>query len=306
MVVGTFSLTRNHVEPFTERQIEVIRTFADQDVIAIENTRLLNELRQRTTELTERTADLTEALEQQTATSEVLRVISSSPNELDPVFQNILANATRICDANFGLLHLNESGAFPVVATHDVPAAFAEFRSREPLVHPSPKHPLSRVAATKEMFHVPDVRAEGAYVERDASILPFVDLTGARTVLIVPMLKESDLVGTISIFRQEVRPFTDKQIELVKNFAAQAVIAIENTRLLNELRRILAAADRHRRRAQSHQPVDVRPAKCARYVDQVSRPALRGRQGRYLFAGRRLVSVGRKLRVFTRGDTVCD
>jgi two-component system, NtrC family, sensor kinase len=227
--IGAFVTCRLEVRPFADKQIALVQSFANQAVIAIENTRLLNELRQRTD-------DLTEALEQQTATSEVLRVISSSPNELDPVFKTILANATRICDANFGLLHLNESGAFPVVATHDVPAAFAEFRSREPLVHPSPKHPLSRVAATKEMFHVPDVRAEGAYVERDASILPFVDLTGARTVLVVPMLKESDLVGTISIFRQEVRPFAEKQIELIKNFAAQAVIAIENTRLLNELR----------------------------------------------------------------------
>jgi signal transduction histidine kinase len=228
-VIGSIVIYRQEVRPFTDKQIEVVQNFAAQAVIAIENTRLLSELRQRTD-------DLTESLEQQTATSEVLSAISSSPSKLDPVFQTILANATRICEANFGLLHLNESGAFRVVATHNVPPAFAEYRSREPRVHPSPKHPLSRVAATKEMFHVPDIRAEGAYIEGDVSILPFVDLTGARTLIGVPMLAEGEVIGSIVIYRQEVRPFTDKQIEVVQNFAAQAVIAIENTRLLAELR----------------------------------------------------------------------
>ena len=228
-LVGAFVLYRQEVRPFTDKQIALVTNFAAQAVIAIENTRLLNELRQRT-------ADLTESLEQQTATSEVLRVISSSPSNLDPVFQAILANATRICGANFGALNLYEGGAFPVVATHNAPPAYAELRRRQPMVRPGPSHPLGRVAATKQVLHIADLSKEAGYFERNPSYVPMIELAGARTLLIVPMLKENDLVGTISIFHQEVRPFTDKQIELVQNFAAQAVIAIENTRLLTELR----------------------------------------------------------------------
>ena len=228
-LVGAFLVARQEVRPFTDKQIELVENFAAQAVIAIENARLLTELRQRT-------ADLTESLEQQTATSEVLRVISSSPSNLDPVFQAILANATRICGANFGALNLYEGGAFPVVATHNAPPAYAELRRRQPMVRPGPSHPLGRVAATKQVLHIADLSKEAGYFERNPSYVPMIELAGARTLLIVPMLKENDLVGTISIFHQEVRPFTDKQIELVQNFAAQAVIAIENTRLLTELR----------------------------------------------------------------------
>jgi GAF domain-containing protein len=231
-LIGSFSLYRQEVRPFTDKQIELVKNFAAQAVIAIENARLLNELRQRTD-------DLTESLDQQTATSEVLQVISSSPSNLAPVFQAILANATRICDANFGMLNLYEGGAFPVVATHNAPAAYADLRRRQPMVRPGPSHPLGRVAATKQVLHIADIRTEAGYRDRDASYVAFADLAGGRTLLTVPVLKENDLVGTIGIFRQEVRPFTDKQIELVKNFAAQAVIAIENTRLLNELRESL-------------------------------------------------------------------
>jgi GAF domain-containing protein len=236
-LIGAIAIYRQDVRPFTDKQIALVENFAAQAVIAIENARLLNELRERTTDLTERTDDLSEALEQQTATSEVLQVISSSPGDLEPVFQAILANATRICGANFGVLNLYEGGAFPVVATHNAPPAYVEQRRRQPMVRPGPSHPLGRVAATKQVLHVADIRTD--YRERDASYVAMVNLGGARTLLIVPMLKENDLVGTITIFRQEVRPFTDKQIELVKNFAAQAVIAIENARLLNELREAL-------------------------------------------------------------------
>ena len=231
-LVGAIAIYRRVVLPFTERQVELVTNFAAQAVIAIDNTRLLNELRQRT-------ADLTESLEQQTATSEVLRVISSSPSDLTPAFEAMLANATRLCEANFGTLNLHENGAFPVVAMHDVPDAFAEHRRRHPMFDFGPSHPLARVMASKQVLQIDDMRAEPLYLEKDPSFIAMVDLAGARTLFIVPMLKENDLVGVITIFRQDVRPFTDKQIKLVQNFASQAVIAIENVRLLNELRESL-------------------------------------------------------------------
>jgi len=228
-LIGGIAIYRQEVRPFTDKQIELLQNFADQAVIAIENARLLNELQQRTD-------DLTESLEQQTATSEVLRVISSSPSELGPVFQTMLANATRLCGATFGILNLYEGGAFTVVAMFNLPVAFAQLRTREPLVRPGPNHPLSRVAASKEAVQIADYREDEEYLKREPTLVRFTELTGARTMIMVPMLKETELVGTISIYRTEVRLFTEKQIDLVRNFAAQAVIAIENTRLLNELR----------------------------------------------------------------------
>jgi len=230
--IGAMVLTRCTVQPFTEKQIELVQTFADQAVIAIENVRLFDEVQARTHELSE-------SLEQQTATSEVLRVISSSPSELAPVFQAMLANATRLCEANFGTLNLHDNGSFPIAATHNVPDAYAEYRRRHPLFNVGASHPLARVAATKQALQIADMRAEALYLEKETSFIAMGDLAGARTLLIVPMLKENDLVGAITIFRQEVLPFNDKHIELVKNFASQAVIAIENTRLLNELRESL-------------------------------------------------------------------
>src|SRR5262249_9979718 len=194
----------------------------------IENTRLLNELRQRTD-------DLSEALEQQTATSEVLRVISSSPGELEPVFQAMLANAVRICEARFGNLYLHERGALRFVAGHNVPRAFADARRQGPF-RPAPGSTFGKLIRTKQTVQTADVAATQPYAERDPAVVDAVELGGVRTSLAVPMLKSNDLVGAVVIFRQEVRPFTDKQMELVTNFAAQAVIAIENTRLLNELR----------------------------------------------------------------------
>ena len=232
-LIGLIGIYRQEVRSFTDKQVAVVESFAAQAVIAIENTRLLNELRQRT-------ADLSESLEQQTATSEVLSVISSSPGELAPVFQAMLANATRLCEANFGLLHLRESGAFRVGAMHNVPAAFAQAVAlRGPLLQPGPAHPLARMAAAKQLIHVFDYAEDPAYRQREPAAVRLVELAGARSVIAVPMLNDDELVGAITIFRQEVRPFTDKQIALVQNFAAQAVIAIENTRLLNELRESL-------------------------------------------------------------------
>jgi GAF domain-containing protein len=231
-LIGVIGIYRQEVRPFSGKQIELVQNFAAQAVIAIENTRLLNELRQRTD-------DLSEALEQQTATSEVLQVISSSPGELEPVFQALLANATRICGAKFGVLWLTESDGFRSVALHGAPSAFVEARRREPVVRPGPGTGLGRVARTKQVVHVADLTAEQAYVERDPMRIAIVEQAGARTFVVVPMLKDNELVGAINVYRQEVRPFTDKQIALLTNFAAQAVIAIENTRLLRELRESL-------------------------------------------------------------------
>jgi two-component system, NtrC family, sensor kinase len=217
---GVMQLARSQNEPFTERQIELIRTFADQAAIAIENARLLNELRQ--------------SLEQQTATSKVLQVISSSPGALQPVFDAMLTNATRLCEASFGILLRYENAAFHVAASHNAPPAFVELRRREPTIRASGV--LRRVVATKQLLHISDCLEDASYKQGDADFVRFVDLCGARSFIAAPMLKDDELVGTITVFHQEVRPFTDKQIELVKNFAAQAVIAIENARLLNELR----------------------------------------------------------------------
>ena len=238
-LLGALSIYRLEVRSFTERQIALVTNFAAQAVIAIENARLLNELRQHTSDLTERTADLTEALEQQTAASEVLQVISSSPGELQSVFQAMLEKAVRICDAKFGSILRWDNEAAHLVATHNAPPAFAEARrlSQNPA---NPKTSFGRMIATKTVVHIADASAEPGYVEEhDPAAVAAVELGGQRTALYVPMLNETELIGAFTLSRQEVRPFTEKQIELVRNFAAQAVIAIENARLLNELRQSL-------------------------------------------------------------------
>jgi GAF domain-containing protein/HAMP domain-containing protein len=229
--LGAFGLSRQRVEPFTDRQIELVRTFADQAVIAIENTRLFKAEQ-------ERTKELTESLAQQTATSEVLGVISSSPGDLKPVFDAMLSNAARLCEAQFGNLLLHEDGAFRFTATY-APAVFAERWQREPVFRPSPLAPVARAVASRDVVHVVNVKEDPAYLQGDPPITSLVDDGGARTILCVPMVKDAEVIGALSIFRQEVRPFTEKQIDLVKNFAAQAVIAIENARLLTELRESL-------------------------------------------------------------------
>src|SRR5262249_21200400 len=200
-----------------ERQIELVSNFAKQAVIAIENTRLLKELRQRT-------ADLTESLEQQTATSEVLGVISTSPGELERVFETMLANATRLCEARSGILYLYDGELYRPAAIHNVPLALAALRKREPF-RPTTGSPHARVIVAKEVIHIPDAREDPSYLARDPTVVAAVEVGGTRTVVLVPMLKEKEFIGTMTLFRQEVRPFTDKQIDLVKNFANQPSIA---------------------------------------------------------------------------------
>ena len=217
-VVGALNIYRREVRPFTDKQVELVTNFANQAVIAIENTRLLSELR--------------EALEQQTATADVLRVISASPGDLDPVFDAMLENATRICEANFGLLYTYDGALFHNAAMRNAPSALVEFHNERGPFRPAAGTPLGRLLQTKEVVLSADDSAQ------PTPSAP-TRLAGARSHLAVPMLKDGMLVGAIVIYRQEVRPFTEKQVALVRNFAAQAVIAIENTRLLNELRQSL-------------------------------------------------------------------
>jgi GAF domain-containing protein len=229
--IGVLVLSRVEARPFTGKQIQLATTFADQAVIAIENVRLFDEVKTRT-------RDLAESLEQQTATSEVLQVISASPGELEPVFQKMLENATRVCGANFGTMNLVERDVVRRVASYNVPFAYADAPETQ-TYRPHPKSGLGQVISTKRVVHIPDLRTSPAYLERNLAVVAFVEVAGPRTVAVVPMLKDAELIGMISVYRQEVRPFTDKQVELLSNFARQAVIAVENTRLLRELRESL-------------------------------------------------------------------
>ena len=223
VAVGVLALTRSAVRPFSDEQIALVENFAAQAVIAIENARLLNELKQ--------------SLERQTATSEVLQVISSSPGDLQPIFATMLEKAVRICDAKFGTLYLHEDGRLRLVAAHDVPE-FLEARGGSP-IQPAPDGGLERVMRTKRTIHISDLAQTQSYAERHPRMVEAVELAGIRTVVAVPLLKDNSLIGVIAVHRREVSPFSDKQIALVENFAAQAVIAIENARLLNELRQSL-------------------------------------------------------------------
>ena len=228
VAIGAISTAHRSAIAFTDKQVELIQNFAAQAVIAIENTRLLKEQR--------------ESLERQTATAEVLRIISSSPGELQPVFDAMLQNATRICEATLGGLFLYKGDAFRAVAVHGH-SYYADWSRREPdLNMRADVHkgtPLERLTRTKKFLHIHDLRTDEGYLSGNPQIKALVESAGARTHLVVPMLKDDELVGAIVIYRQDVRPFGDKQIELVQNFAAQAVIAIENTRLLSELRESL-------------------------------------------------------------------
>jgi GAF domain-containing protein len=222
-LIGAFSVYRQEVRPFTDKQIELVQNFAAQAVIAIENARLLSELR--------------ESLEQQTATADVLKVISSSLGELEPVFTALLENGTRLCGASYGSMWLAEGDAFRCVAIHGVLSS--EYTKRwgtGALIRPGPDVPIARAAKTKRPFQISDIRASQVYRDGNPLAVSAVDDAGMQAIIAVPMLKENDFFGAIAIYSKEARSFTDKQIELLENFASQAVIAIENARLLNELR----------------------------------------------------------------------
>jgi GAF domain-containing protein len=222
---GSITIYRKEVRPFSPSQIALLRHFADQAVIAIENARLFNETN--------------EALERQTATSEVLKVISSSSGDMKPVFEAILSNALRICEAKFGHLLLYDGESFLAAHLHDVPASYREYWEQHGPIRPSRSTGLGRLAHTKQVAHIPDLKADSAYAEREPLRVVTVEMAGARSFVAVPMLKENTLIGAIVIYRKEVRPFTDKQIALLQNFADQAVIAIENARLFNETKEAL-------------------------------------------------------------------
>jgi two-component system NtrC family sensor kinase len=232
-LIGAIGIYRQEVRPFTDKQIELVQNFAAQAVIAIENARLLNELRQRTD-------DLSESLKQQTATSEVLSAISSSTGELQPAFDTMLAKAVELCDASFGAMWLVDGEGYRTAALHgDLPEAYVKQWRSGTLHHPKAVIPMVRANRSRKPVHVPDRLKDKAYLEGDPLGVSVVEIAGIRTLVTVPMVKEGEAIGNITIYRKEVRPFTNKQIELVSNFAAQAVIAIENARLLSELRESL-------------------------------------------------------------------
>jgi GAF domain-containing protein len=207
--------------PFTDKQIELVTTFADQAVIAIENARLLSELR--------------ESLEQQTATAEVLRVISSSPGDLEPVFRAMLENALQVCQAKQGFLFRVDGDGYRVAASSGEHADFLN-QMKQQALKPGPLTPIGQAKLTMQTVHVPDLSKSRGYLERDPLLVSAVEQAGVRTVLVVPIVQENELIGAFGVHRNEIQPFTDKQVAVLKNFADQAAIAIENTRLLNELR----------------------------------------------------------------------
>jgi GAF domain-containing protein len=229
--IGFVAVTRRETRLFADQHVRLLQAFADQAVIAIETARLFDDVQSRT-------RDLSESLQQQTATAEVLSAISSSLGELEPLFDTILEKATRVCGAKFGTMNLYDGKRYLTVAGYNVPPAYAEIQLNKSFA-PHPKSGLGIITETKQPVHIDDIRTREPYREGHPAVVALSDLGGARTLGIVPMLKDDRLIGTLTIYRQEVDPFNDKQIALLNNFAQQAVIAIENNRLLKELRESL-------------------------------------------------------------------
>jgi two-component system, NtrC family, sensor kinase len=226
--IGVIILRRTEVLPFTDKQIALLQTFADQAVIAIGNVRLFDEVQAKT-------RDLEAALEQESAGSEVLKLISMSSGDLEPVFQKLLESATRLCGAELGIMNLLSGGMVRQVSFYNMPEVYVSEWSGKPYP-PHPESVMGTVMRTRQAVHVDDLRTRPAYSAGNPAVVALSDIAGARTYVGVPMLQRDELVGMISIYRREVRPFDEKQVQLVERFASQAVIALENARLLNELR----------------------------------------------------------------------
>jgi GAF domain-containing protein len=269
-LIGAILIYRQEVRPFTDKQIALVTTFADQAVIAIENARLLNELRQ--------------SLEQQTATADVLAVISSSPGALEPVFKALLEKATRLCEAKFGNLFLRRENCFQHVAMHGAPSAYMALGKALVVLSEHPYSPLAEAVRTKQTVHVTDMSAHQSYLKQDERIVALVDAAGARTLLTVPMLKDDDPVGAIVIYRQEARAFTDKQIALVQNFAAQAVSPSRMRGCLTNC--VNRWSSKRRRRTCCASSVHHRESwsRCSRQCWRMRRASARQNSAIYIFA----------------------
>jgi len=226
--IGTLQMGSRERGGFSDTQVELLKTFAEQAVIAIENARLFNEVQAKT-------RDLEAALEQESAGSEVLKLISMSSGDLEPVFQKLLESATRLCGAELGIMNLLSGGMVRQVSFYNMPQAYVSEWSGKPYP-PHPESVMGTVMRTRQAVHVDDLRTRPAYSAGNPAVVALSDIAGARTYVGVPLLQRDELVGMISIYRREVRPFDEKQVQLVERFASQAVIALENARLLNELR----------------------------------------------------------------------
>jgi two-component system, NtrC family, sensor kinase len=220
-LLGMILTVRNEIRAFSHQEIVLLESFADQAVIAVENARLVTEQR--------------EALEQQTATAEVLQVINASPGNLTRVFETMLDKAMQLCETSAGIFTTYDGAQLKTEAMRGLPTVYAEFRANNPLTF-APGQATSRLRDGRSVLHITDLKAEDIYKSADLHRRALVDLGGARTALLVALRKDDVWLGTFLIYRQEVRPFSDRQVALLQNFAAQAVIAMENARLLAELR----------------------------------------------------------------------